>query len=124
MTKEEIVNALTEAWVNVDEAAFRKYLHKDFDFVGPMMETHGLDAMLDAIKSCPFEDSCEKKDLIIQGDKAVNVFDWVVTAPFVATIPCVEVINFEGDQVRSSKLFFDTALLPQEVKEQMQQMAA
>ena len=35
------------------------------------------------------------------------------------TIPMVEVMEFEGDKVKRARLFFDSALFPAEVKEQM-----
>ncbi len=49
----------------------------------------------------------------------VHMFDWKVTAPFQATIPMVEVMEFEGDKVKRARLFFDSALFPAEIKAQM-----
>ena len=123
-TKETIVKELADAWVSKNPEAFRKYLHVDCHFKGPLMELNGLDEMVESIKDCPFESSCQNVELVIQGDKVVNVFDWAVTAPFQKTIPCVEVLDFEGDKVKRSRFFFDTALLPVEVVEQMSQQAA
>ncbi|MGH1457132.1 MAG: nuclear transport factor 2 family protein [Alphaproteobacteria bacterium] len=124
MNKEEIVKELAQAWVSGDTDVFRKYLHADFHFKGPIMETNSLNEMLSSMEECPFESSCQNSELIIQGDKVVNIFDWAVTAPFQANIPCVEVMRFEGDLVKSSLLFFDTALMPAEFKEEMEKQAA
>tara|TARA_R110002072_G_scaffold5353_9_gene34834 strand:+ start:1323 stop:1697 length:375 start_codon:yes stop_codon:yes gene_type:complete len=124
MNKEEIVRELAQGWVEKDEAVFRKHMSADFHFKGPMMESHGLDEMFASMEACPFESSCQNSELVIQGDNVVNVFDWVVTKPFLATIPCVEVMAFDGNKVKKSRLFFDTAQLPKEFVEQMMKIAA
>ena len=41
------------------------------------------------------------------------------TVPFQATIPMVEVMEFEGDKVKRARLFYDSALFPAEVKTQI-----
>ncbi len=124
MSKEQIVEELAQAWVSGDTDVFKKHLHADYHFKGPMMETHSLNEMLDSMKDCPFESSCQNSELVIQEEKVVNIFDWVVTAPFQANIPCVEVMQFDGDKVKSSRLFFDTALMPTDFKEEMEKQAA
>lgn len=123
-TKQAIVEALAQAWVTKDDIVFRKYMHVDVRMDGPMMAFESLDDLLDSMKDCPFESTCQNSDIIVQGDKVVHVFDWVVTAPFQATIPTVEVMAFEGDKVKKSRLFYDTAILPADFIEQMKQQAA
>ncbi|PCJ98135.1 MAG: hypothetical protein COA45_08255 [Zetaproteobacteria bacterium] len=123
-TKQDIAKELVDAWSTKNEAIVRKYLHADFHFKGPMMESNGLEECIASMANCPFESSCQNSEMIEQGDQVVHVFDWVVTAPFQATIPTVEVMKFEGDQVKKSRMFFDTALFPVEFLEQMKQQAA
>jgi len=62
---------------------------------------------------------CENSEMVEQGDKVVHIFDWIVTAPFTGTIPSVEVMEFAGDKVKQSRLFYDTALFPAELAEAM-----
>lgn len=123
-TKQDIVEALAQAWITKDASVFRKYMHVDMHMEGPMIAFESLDDFLDSIKGCPFESLCQNSDIIVQGDKVVHVFDWVVTAPFQATIPFVEVMVFEGDKVKTSRSFFDTAIFPADFIEQMKQQAA
>ena len=122
-TNKEIVKELSEAWFSKNEGTFRKYLHADFQFKDPMMEVNGIEDVIASLKECPFESSMENAVLLSQNDKVVNIFDWVVTAPFQANIPCVEIVTFEGDKVISSRCYYDTALLPAEFLAEMQQAA-
>ncbi len=77
------------------------------------------DEALDFMKRCTFEFTNENCEVVVEGKTLVHIFDWKVTAPFQATIPMVEVMEFEGEKVKRARLFFDSALFPAEVKEQM-----
>lgn len=123
-TKKDIVSELSDAWFTKKKDVFRKYLHEDFQYKCPAMEINGRDNAIASMDESPFEGRMENVTLVEQGDKVVNIFDWVVTAPFQATIPCVEVVTFEGDKAKSSRAYFDTALYPEEFVEQMKQEAA
>lgn len=124
MDIKEAIEQMTDAWNNKDEAAMRPFLHDDYKFKGPMMEANSADECIAMMKDCPFEGGCENHEIIVEGNKAVSVFDWVVTAPFQATIPMIEVMEFEGGKVKNSRMFFDTGLFPAEVMEQMKEQAA
>jgi len=117
----EIVKQMTTAWQNKDEAAVRSFLHEDYHFKGPMMEMNGIEACIKFMKTCPFESSNKNCEAIVDGDKLVHIFDWEVTAPFQATIPMVEIMEFEGRKIKNSRMFFDTALFPAEFMKQMEQ---
>ena len=114
-----VAKQMTEAWVQKDETAFRACLHPDYSFKGPMMEMKSANEAVECMKRCPFESTSENCEVVVEGNTLVHVFDWHVTAPFKATIPMVEVMEFEGNKVKRSRLFFDSALFPAEVKEQM-----
>jgi ketosteroid isomerase-like protein len=115
----DVAKQMTEAWVRKDEGAFRACLHPDYSFKGPMMEMKSANEAVEFMKRCPFESTSENCEVVVEGNTLVHVFDWTVTAPFQATIPMVEVMEFEGEKVKRSRLFFDSALFPAEVKEQM-----
>ncbi len=114
-----VAKQMTEAWARKDEAAFRACLHPDYSFKGPMMEMKSANEAVEFMKRCPFESTSENCEVVVEGNTLVHVFDWNVSAPFTATIPMVEVMEFEGEKVKRSRLFFDSALFPAEVKEQM-----
>lgn len=115
----EIVKKLDQAWKNKDESAMRLLLHPDYHFKGPMMEMKSVDEAIVFMKDCPFECDTQTSMLISEGNKAVHVFDWHVTAPFQATIPMVEVLEIEDNKIKKARLFFDTALFPEEAKTMM-----
>ncbi len=122
--KQKIAKELFEAWSDKNEAILRKHMHQDFEFKGPMMAIKGVEANIASLADCPFESTSETHDMVEQDDKLVHVFDWIVSAPFQATIPAVEVMHFDGEQVTSSRMFFDTGLFPTEFLEQMKEMAS
>ena len=115
----DVAKQMTEAWVRKDEAAFRACLHPNYSFKGPMMEMKSANEAVEFMKRCQFESTSENCEVVVEGNTLVHVFDWNVSAPFTATIPMVEVMEFEDKKVKRSRLFFDSALFPAEVKEQM-----
>lgn len=115
----EIAKKLDAAWRTKDEATLQKLLHKDYHFKGPMMEMKGAKEAIEFMKNCPFESKNENCEVVVQDNKLVHIFDWNVTAPFQASIPMVEVLEFEGDKVRKARLFFDTAKMPSQAMGEM-----
>ncbi len=120
----DVAKKMTKAWEDKDEAAFRACLHDDYTFKGPMMEMNSANEAVEFMNSCSFECTSENCEVVVEGQTLVHIFDWKVTAPFQATIPMVEVMEFEGDKVKRARLFFDSALFPAEIKAQMMEKTA
>ena len=120
----EVAKRMTQAWEKKDAAAFRSCLHDDYSFKGPMMEMKSPDEAVEFMNRCPFEFANENCEVVVEGQTLVHMFDWKVTAPFQATIPMVEVMEFEGEKVKRARLFFDSALFPAEIKAQMMSQTA
>ena len=118
-TMMDIAKRMTKAWQEKDEAAFRACIHEDYSFTGPMMDMRNANEAVECMKACAFEHSTENCEVVIEGNTLVHIFDWTVTVPFQKTIPMVEIMEFEGDRVKRARLFFDSALFPDEVKQQM-----
>ncbi len=118
-TLTDVAKRMTKAWEDRDEAAFRACLHDDYSFKGPMMEMKSANEAVEFMMSCAFEFTNTNCEVVVEGKTLVHVFDWNVTAPFQATIPMVEVMEFEGDKVKRARLFYDSALFPAEVKVQI-----
>jgi len=118
-TLTDVAKRMTKAWEDRDEAAFRACLHDDYSFKGPMMEMKSANEALEFMKRCAFEFTNTNCEVVVEGKTLVHVFDWNVTAPFQATIPMVEVMEFEGDRVKRARLFYDSALFPAAVKAQI-----
>jgi len=118
-TLTDVAKRMTKAWEDRDEAAFRACLHDDYSFKGPMMEMKSANEAVEFMKRCAFEFTNTNCEVVVEGKTLVHVFDWNVTAPFQATIPMVEVMEFEGDKVKRARLFYDSALFPAEVKVQI-----
>ena len=114
-----VAKEMTQAWERKDEEGFRACLHPDYSFKGPMMDMKSANEAVEFMKRCQFESTSENCEIVAEGNTVVHVFDWRVTAPFKANIPMVEVMEFEGEKVKRARLFFDSALFPAEVKEQM-----
>ena len=115
----DVAKRMTKAWEEKDEATFRACLHDDYTFKGPMMEMRSANEALEFMGRCSFEFTNENCEVVVEGNTLVHIFDWKVTAPFQATIPMVEIMEFEGEKVKRARLFFDSDLFPAEVKQQM-----
>lgn len=115
----DVAKKMNQAWHDKDQEAFRQCLHKDYTFTGPMMTMNSADEAVDFMTKCPFDSATENCEVFVEGQTLVHVFDWHVTAPFQATIPMVEVLEFEGGKVKRARLFFDSALFPAEIKASM-----
>ena len=120
----DVAKKMTAAWEKKDEVAFRACLHENYTFKGPMMEMRSPTEAVEFMKRCAFESTSQNCEVIVEGTRLVHVFDWTVTVPFQATIPMVEVMEFEGNKVKRARLYFDSALFPAEVKEQMMSATA
>ena len=118
-TLTDVAKRMTKAWEDRDEAAFRACLHDDYSFKGPMMEMKSANEAVEFMRRCAFEFTNTNCEVVVEGKTLVHVFDWNVTAPFQATIPMVEVMEFEGDRVKRARLFYDSALFPAAVKAQI-----
>lgn len=112
-----------QAFAAKDKTTIRALLAKNFHFKGPMMETTGVEEMVGCMDSCPMVGGPQNMTFVAEGNRVVQIFDWVVTAPFSASIPMCEILEIENGQVKSSRLFYDTASFPKEAQELMQQMA-
>jgi hypothetical protein len=84
-----------------------------------MMEMKGIDEAVELMKNCPFESRNENSEVVVQDNKLVHIFDWIVTAPFQETIPMVEVMEFEDSKLKKARLFFDTAKFPAQAMDSM-----
>ena len=115
----DVAKKLIKAWEQKDESTLRACLHDDYSFKGPMMEMKSADEAVAFMNTCPFEFTNEHCEVMVEGKTLVHIFDWKVTAPFQATIPMVEVMEFEGEKVKRARLFFDSALFPAEIKAKM-----
>ncbi len=115
----DVAKRMTKAWQEKDESTFRACIHDDYTFTGPMMAMRNANEALEFMRECAFEHSTENCEVVSEGNTLVHIFDWKVMAPFQKTIPMVEIMEFEGDKVKRARLFFDSALFPDQVKQQM-----
>ena len=115
----DVAKQMTDAWTRKDEEGFRECLHDEYLFKGPMMEFKSPNEAVEFMHRCPFESTSENCEVVVEGNTLVHIFNWNVTAPFKANIPMVEVLEFASGKVKRARLYFDPALFPAEVKEQM-----
>ena len=115
----EIVKKMMKAWENKDGDIVRSLLHDDYQGSCPMMGTIDADQCVEFIKDCPYGGKSINHEIIAEGDKVAQSFDWVITSPFQATVPMVEIMEFKNGKVKTSKMYFDTALFPAEDTEQV-----
>ena len=116
MTIEEATRRYIEAVGEgrLDEVA--SLLHPDLAFhSGP--QTHDREAYLAAIRRiAPVIVRNEIRELIVSGDEAVVVYDFVTATP-AGAIRSVEWLRFEDGRIREIRLLFDPTRWPEVVAE-------
>lgn len=83
-------------------------VHPDATFSGTVKaETQGRDAFVQGFRNLgPIIERNEVRGLIVDGDRAAVLYDFVTDTP-VGAVLCAEFLTFEDDLIRSSTLIFD-----------------
>lgn len=110
----DIVKRMDQAFKEKDKETFRSLLHEDYKFRGPMMGFDNAEQATAFVEDCPFEFHNENESYVAENGSIARTFDWVVTAPFQATIRMSEHLSVVDGKVKSAELFYDTAKFPQE----------
>src|SRR5688572_9832073 len=117
MTKNtEVIKRLFDACNKLDFETARTLVHDDYSLKDPMMELHGGDELIAMMKSCPGR--AENITFISEGDKVVSLFDGVMEGQ--PRMRMCSVTTIEDGKVKSEEMFYDTAKVPQEMKDMMQ----
>ncbi|MCF8496251.1 MAG: nuclear transport factor 2 family protein [Alphaproteobacteria bacterium] len=115
----EIVKRLYDACMNKDFDTAKALLHSNYTLKDPMMEINSAQELLDMLKDCP-SGRMENVDFISEGNKVVGVFDAIAMEPVPSRMRMCSIITIEDGKVRAEEMFYDTAKIPQEVKDLMQ----
>ncbi len=119
MNHVEIVKKMNSIIESKDMNAYREILHPNYTFKGPMMTMNSRDEAVEFMSSCPFKFRHENCIFVSEGNTVVHMFDWVVEAPMQGRFRMAESVVIEGDKIRSVEMFFDTAIFPKEMMEEM-----
>src|SRR5450631_703162 len=99
--------AYLDAWKQQDVAKMHVMLHPQVTFKGPMAETVGRDAFMNAVRGMiPMLKDVVVRHLMVDGDQAIAVYDFICAAP-VGVCRTAELISFTDGLIRSSEVFFD-----------------
>jgi ketosteroid isomerase-like protein len=114
----EVVKKAYAAWDKKDIEALRPILHKEYKAVMPGgMEINGFEAAKQCLEQCPFEGRVENETYITEGDKAVRIWDFVVTAPAEFRMHMAELSVVKDDKVIFNEAFFDPTVYPKEIQD-------
>ncbi|GAC1300706.1 MAG: hypothetical protein NVSMB19_07700 [Vulcanimicrobiaceae bacterium] len=96
-----------EAAGNKDYATVKELLAPDVSFTGPSGTTQSADAYIGALKRmAPVWQRSDVKAAFADGNRACVLYDFV-TRTAAGAVPCVEVLTFEGEQIKDVQLVFD-----------------
>ncbi|MEZ0226871.1 MAG: nuclear transport factor 2 family protein [Alphaproteobacteria bacterium] len=115
----ELVKKLFDACNQKDFETARGLLHDDYSLKDPLMELHSADEMIEMMKNCPGGGMAENLTMIAEDDKVVTLFDGTMQDKTQKMRMC-SVVTVEGGKVKSEEMFYDTAKMPQEMKDMMQ----
>lgn len=92
-----------------DYGAVAQALTTDLAFKGPFMRSHSSDAFIESLKRmAPIWGGNRIREVFAEGDRACVIYDFVSTTQ-AGSMPCIELLTFDGDRIRSVELFFDRA---------------
>jgi len=118
----DLVKQYNRAWTQQDERAFSSIFHDRFSFSGPIVQLEGREAMIDCIRRLPFSSNAENVQIVAEGSHAVQTYDWVVSGSYQARIPTCEVFEIKDGKITRCRRYYDTARLPKQAVEQLQQL--
>lgn len=108
----DTVQAFYTAFAEKNWDKLHSLLSDDFSFRGSMASFDSPDAFIEAMRALPFEGQPEASRFIASGDQVVHSFVWNMTQPTQTSIHMCEVFEVEGDKVRRSDLYYDSAAMP------------
>ena len=115
----EIVNDYNAAFAKKDLSKVRSLLHDKFTFKGPLMQLKSPDEFMGMMQQCGFECRLENLQMVSEGERVVQIFDWICTAPFQANLRMSECLTIKDGKIFASELFYDSAKFPKEAMESM-----
>lgn len=95
------------AWQSHDLGAIEALLHVDVEFIGPMSNWKGRDAVMASFKPLlPTLLHLEQRRLLADGDGAVAIYDFVCVPP-IGSIRMADTLTIEDGRIRQIEMFFD-----------------
>ena len=68
------------------------------------------DEFVAGVSQMPFEGVPEGSRFIVDGNQIAHAFTWKMTAPMKVDVPMCEILEVEGNLIRSSELYYDSRL--------------
>jgi limonene-1,2-epoxide hydrolase len=118
-----IVKQLNKAFETKNVQAYKSLLHPRYTFSGPCMKAAGPDEAAAMLNECPMKGHTENLKIVASGNDVVQIFDWVVSEPFQATIRMANYLTLQDGKVLREEIVFDTAKFPAEFVESMKAQA-
>jgi ketosteroid isomerase-like protein len=113
-----IVKRLFDACMAKDFDTVRELVDSGYTLKDPMMEVHGVDELVKMIESCPSDGKIENLKIYADGDTVISTFDGTGPDPKASMRMC-SIVKIENGKIKSEEMFYDTAKIPPEMKEQM-----
>ncbi|MGQ0526407.1 MAG: nuclear transport factor 2 family protein [Alphaproteobacteria bacterium] len=118
----KIVKDLIDACMNKDFDSVRRLTHKDYTLKDPMMTANGVDELIAMMENCPSDGKIENLEIYADGNTVISTFDGTNSEPPTRMRMC-SIIQVENGKVKSEEMFYDSAKIPQDMKEQMKNTA-
>lgn len=110
----EIVKKLFDACSRKDFVSVRSLVHPNYALKDPMMELHSADELIEMLQTCP-SGAAENMIFIADGNKVVTLFDAAMDDG--QKIRMCSIMTVEDGKVTSEEMLYDTAQIPQEIKD-------
>ncbi|HUI30438.1 MAG TPA: nuclear transport factor 2 family protein [Candidatus Acidoferrales bacterium] len=99
--------AYYNAFEKKDLGAIARHLHPDVQFVAPMGESRGREAVVEAAKRLiPLVERIDVRAKFASGDQVALVYDMHLTGP-VKICPTAVLMTFKNDLIARTELYYD-----------------
>jgi ketosteroid isomerase-like protein len=123
MDNKALAQQIFDACMAKDEAKIRELVAQDYKLKDPMMTVEGVDGLIEMIRNCPNDGGrMQNIDLIAEGDRVACSFEMANDKG--ESMRMCSFMTFKNGKLASEEMFYDTAQIPQEYRDQMKQNAA
>lgn len=117
----EIVKNLYNACIIKDFETVKSLLDPNYTLKDPMMQLNSAQELIDMMANCP-GGKMENIQFIAQGDKVVGTFD-MSTDDDATPLRMCSIVTLENGKIKSEEMFYDTAKIPQDMKDSVKKNA-
>lgn len=119
----EITRRLNEACMKKDLDTAVSLIHDDYTWIDPQVTVKGKEEFRRFMENCPSDSSVNNIQMYEAGDTVIQTMECACTKPVAFSFRMCDILTFKDGKVIKEETFYDTAQIPKEAMQGMQQNA-